>query len=161
MTMILMEATILVPIALVGISTHFLQPLQGRIILDLHKDLLKWDVQRGILLVSCWRARLLSVSVFPVFRSSFLWTRALLRVATGIYVYSLRPLPLLSDDQVFCIHKILSRMDKFSHGLGLFFIEFVYEQIWIHPIMEGHQQELIICFVHTQGFSIETGDERP
>ena len=47
MTMIPMEATILVPIALIGISLHFLRPLQGRIILDLHKDLLKWDVQRG------------------------------------------------------------------------------------------------------------------
>ena len=53
MTMIPTKATILVPIALIGISLHFLQPLQGRIILDLHKDLLKWHVQRGILLILC------------------------------------------------------------------------------------------------------------
>ena len=47
MTMIPMEAIILVPIVLIGISLHFLRPLQGKIILDLHKDLLKWHVQRG------------------------------------------------------------------------------------------------------------------
>ena len=42
MPMISMKATILVPITLVGISLHFLRPLQGWIILDLHKNLLKW-----------------------------------------------------------------------------------------------------------------------
>ena len=52
MLMVSMEATILIPIALVGISFHFLQPLQGKIILDLHKDLLKWHIQWGILLIS-------------------------------------------------------------------------------------------------------------
>ena len=51
MPMISMEATILIPIALIGISLHFLWPLQGWIILDLHKNLLKWHVQWGILLI--------------------------------------------------------------------------------------------------------------
>ena len=46
-----MEAKILVPIALVRISLHFLWPFQGRIIVDLHKDLLEWHVQWRILLI--------------------------------------------------------------------------------------------------------------
>ena len=51
MPMISMEATILIPIVLVRISLHFLRPLQVWIILDLHKNLLKWYIQWGILLI--------------------------------------------------------------------------------------------------------------
>ena len=42
MPMVSVEAAILVPIALVGISLYFLQSLQGRIVLDLHENLFKW-----------------------------------------------------------------------------------------------------------------------
>ena len=56
MSMISVEAAILVPIAHVGIPFHFLWPLQGWVILDLHKHLLKWHVQWRILLTPCWRA---------------------------------------------------------------------------------------------------------
>ena len=44
MPVISMEAAILILIALVGISLHLLWPLQGWVILDLHKDLIKWNV---------------------------------------------------------------------------------------------------------------------
>ena len=53
MPMVSMEVAILVPIALIGISLHFSQPLQGRIILDLHKHLFKRHVQRRVLLTLC------------------------------------------------------------------------------------------------------------
>ena len=46
-------------------------------------------------------------------------------MTTGVSFYSFRSLPLLSYNDIFCIHEILSRMDKLSHGLRLFFIEFV------------------------------------
>ena len=36
--MVSVKATILVPIALIGISLHFFRPLQGRIVLDLHSS---------------------------------------------------------------------------------------------------------------------------
>ena len=39
--MVSVEAAILVTIALAGISLHFLQSLQGRIVLDLHENLFK------------------------------------------------------------------------------------------------------------------------
>ena len=137
--MISMKATILVSITLVGISLHFLWPLQRWIILDLHKNLLKWNIQWGILLVPCWRARLLIISVFPFFRLSLFWTRALLKMSIGVCFYSLRSLSLLSYDRVFCIHKILGWMDEFNHGLRLLLIKLVDEQIRINPIVKGHQ----------------------
>ena len=62
-----MEAKILVPIALVRISLHFLWPFQGRIIVDLHKDLLEWHVQWRVLLTPCWRTSPLTISVFLIF----------------------------------------------------------------------------------------------
>ena len=127
MPMISMKATILVPIALVGISLHFLRPLQGWIILDFHKNLLKWHIQWGILLIPRLRARLLIISVFPFFRPSLLWTGALLGMTIGVCFYSLRSLPFLSYNYVFCIHKILGRMDELGHRLRLFFIEFMYK----------------------------------
>ena len=68
--MVSMEATILVPIALVGVSLHFLRSFQGRIIFDLHKDLLERYVQWHVLLTSCWRTSLLAISVFFIFRPS-------------------------------------------------------------------------------------------
>ena len=43
--MVSIETTIHVPIALVGISFHFLRLLQGMIILNLHENLLKGHVQ--------------------------------------------------------------------------------------------------------------------
>ena len=45
MPMVPVEVAILVLIVLIGISLHFLQPLQGRVVLDLHKNLFKWHVQ--------------------------------------------------------------------------------------------------------------------
>ena len=51
--MVSMKAAILVPIAFVGISLHFLWTLQGRIILDLHENLLKGHVQWCVLLIPC------------------------------------------------------------------------------------------------------------
>ena len=44
MPMVSMETTILVPIALIGISLHFLWPLQRRLVLNLHENLLKRDI---------------------------------------------------------------------------------------------------------------------
>ena len=44
MSMVSVEAVILVPITFVGISLHFLWPLQGRIVLDLQENLFKWHV---------------------------------------------------------------------------------------------------------------------
>ena len=49
MPMVPVEAAILVPIALVGISLYFLWPLQRRIVLDLHKNLFKRHVQGRVL----------------------------------------------------------------------------------------------------------------
>ena len=45
MSMISVQAEILVPIVLVGISFHFFRQLQGWVVLDLHKHLFKWHVQ--------------------------------------------------------------------------------------------------------------------
>ena len=59
----------------------------------------------GILLVPCWRVWLLIISVFPFFRPSLLWTRALLEMVTGVCLYSLRSLPFLSNDRVFAFIK--------------------------------------------------------
>ena len=53
MSMVSMEAAILVPIALIGIFLHFFRPLQRKIILDLHKHLFKRHVQRRVLLTPC------------------------------------------------------------------------------------------------------------
>ena len=39
-------------------------------------------------------------------------------------------------DRVFCIHEVLSRMDEFCHGLELFLVKFVDEEIGINPIVE-------------------------
>ena len=44
MPVISLEAGIFVLIALIRISFHLLWPLQGWIILDLHKHLIKWNV---------------------------------------------------------------------------------------------------------------------
>ena len=73
--MVSMEAAILVPIALVGISPHFLQSLQGRIILDLHENLhenlLKGHVQWRVLLIPCQRAAFLLSRSFLSFVRPF------------------------------------------------------------------------------------------
>ena len=58
---------------------------------------------------------------------SLLWTRTFLIVACRVCFYSLSSLPLLGYDRVFCIHEVLSRMDKFSHKLRFFFIN-----LWIN-----------------------------
>ena len=50
MPMISMEAAILAFIALIGISLHLFWPFQGWIILDLHKHLIKWCIQRCVVL---------------------------------------------------------------------------------------------------------------
>ena len=123
----LYEAAILVPITFVRISLHFLQPLQGRIVLDLHENFLKRHVQRRVLSTPSWRACLLTVSVFLLSRPSLLWTRTLFRVAREICFYSLNSLPLLGYNCVFCIHEVLGRMDEFSHGLRLFLVKLVDE----------------------------------
>ena len=134
-----MEATILVPIALVGISLHFLRPFQGRIILDLYKDLLKRHVQWRVLLTPCWRTILLTISVYFIFCLSLFWTRGLLGVAHRVCFHSLNFLPLLGYDRVFYIHKVLGWMDEFSHGLRLLLIKLVDEQIRINPTVKGRQ----------------------
>ena len=50
MPMISMEAEIFVFIALVGLSLHLLWPLQGGVIFDLHKYLIKWSIQGCVVL---------------------------------------------------------------------------------------------------------------
>ena len=52
MPVISMEAAILILIALVVISFHFFWPLQGWIILDLHKHLIKWNIQGHVMQIS-------------------------------------------------------------------------------------------------------------
>ena len=44
MPMIPMEAIVFILIALVRISFHFLWPIQGRIVLDLHEHLMEWGI---------------------------------------------------------------------------------------------------------------------
>ena len=107
MPMVSVEVVILVPIVFVGISLHFFWPLQGRIILDLHKHLFKWHVQGCVLLTPCRRACLLVVSIFLFSRSCFLWTKTLLRMVWEICFHSLNSLPFLSYNCVFCIHEVL------------------------------------------------------
>ena len=125
MPMVSMEATILVSIALVGVSLHFLRPLQERIVLDLHENLLERRIQWCVLLISCWRACLFVNSVFLIFHPSLLWMRSLLRVASEVCLRSLNSLSFLGYDRVFCIHKVLGWMDEFSHRLRLFLIKLV------------------------------------
>ena len=48
MSVISVEVVILILIALVGISLHIFRPLQRLVILDFHKHLIKWSVQRHI-----------------------------------------------------------------------------------------------------------------
>ena len=50
MTVTSMEAVILILIELIEISLHLLRPLQGWVILDLHKHLIKWNVQGRVVL---------------------------------------------------------------------------------------------------------------
>ena len=50
MFMIPMEVAIFVFIVLVGISLHLLLPLQGEVIFDLHKYLIKWSIQGCVVL---------------------------------------------------------------------------------------------------------------
>ena len=50
MPVISMKAAILVLIVLIRISLHLLKPLQGWVILDLHKHLIKWNVQGYVVL---------------------------------------------------------------------------------------------------------------
>ena len=125
--MVSMEAAILVPITHVGISPHFLQSLQGMIILDLHENLLKGHVQWRVLLIPCQRACVLVISVLLIFRLSLFWTGTLLEMTRRVSVHSLSSLPLLSYDRIICIHKVLGRMDEFSHGLRFFLIKIVDE----------------------------------
>ena len=125
--MVSMEATILVPITFIGISPHFLQPLQGRIILDLHENLLKGHVQWRVLLILCRRACLLVILVLLILRSSLLWTRTLIKMTRRVSFHSLSSLPLLSYVCIIYIHKVLGRMDEFSHELRFFLIKLVDE----------------------------------
>ena len=66
--LVFMEAAILIPIALVRISFHFLRPLQGRIILDLHENLLKGHVQWRVLLIPAERPTFLLLGLMPLNR---------------------------------------------------------------------------------------------
>ena len=52
MPVISVKATIFILIALVRISLHLLWPLQRRVILDLHKHLIKWNIQGQVVLTS-------------------------------------------------------------------------------------------------------------
>ena len=69
-------------------------------------------------------------------RTSLFWTRSLVGMAYRIRLRSFGSLSLLGYDRVFCIHEVLSRMDEFYHGLGLFFVKLVDEKIEINPIVE-------------------------
>ena len=51
--------------------------------------------------------------------------RTLLRMAWEMCFHSLGSLRLLSYDCVFCIHEVLGRMDKFSHGLRLLLVKLI------------------------------------
>ena len=106
MPMVPVEAAILVPIALVGISLYFLWPLQRRIVLDLYKNLFIRHVQGRILLIPYRRACLV-VLVFLFSRLSLLWTRTLFRMTQTISFHSLSPFPLLGYNRIFYILKIL------------------------------------------------------
>ena len=55
MLMIPMEVAIFVFIVPVGISLHLLLPLQGEVIFDLHKYLIKWSIQGCVVLAPSWR----------------------------------------------------------------------------------------------------------
>ena len=73
--------------------------------------------------VYCW---------FRAEGSTFLPSRSFLSsirpfFGRGVCFHSLSSLPLLGYDRVFCIHKVLGRMDEFSHGLRLFLIKLVDE----------------------------------
>ena len=107
MPMVSVEVAILVPITIVGISLHFLQPLQIRIVLDLHKHFFKRHVQGHVLLTPCRRACLLVVLIFLLSRSCLLWMRTLLRMAREVYFHLLSSLSLLSYNCIFCIHEVL------------------------------------------------------
>ena len=50
MSVVSVEAAILIRITLVRIFLHLLCPLQGLIILDLHKHLIKWNIQGRVML---------------------------------------------------------------------------------------------------------------
>ena len=76
MPMVSMKMKILILVTFVRISLHFLRPLQRRIILDLHKNLLKWHVQWSVLLIPSERACLLAISILCIFHPSLFWMRA-------------------------------------------------------------------------------------
>ena len=92
--MVSMEAAILVPIALVGISPHFLQSLQGRIILDLHENLLKGHVQWRVLLILCQKAAFLLSRSFLSFIRPFFgqgpyskWRAGFLSILSALFLF--------------------------------------------------------------------------
>ena len=108
MPMISMEVTILVLITLARISFHLLWPLQGWIILDLHKHLIKWNIQGRVMqILSRRRTCLPVVSILLLSRLGILWTRALFRMIWELRFHSLCSLPFLGNDRIFCIHEIL------------------------------------------------------
>ena len=63
-------------------------------------------------------------------------------MAYRIRLRSFSSLSLLSYDRVFCIHEVLSRMDEFCHGLRLFFVKFVDEEIGITPLWNAASSNL-------------------
>ena len=106
--MISVEAAILVLIQLVGTSLHIFQPLQRWFILDLHKHLIKWSVQRHIMLTPSRRRTCLPfVSIFLLSCLGLLWTRTLFKMAWEICFHSFSSLPLLGYDCILCIHETL------------------------------------------------------
>ena len=108
MPMISMEMAIFVFIALIKISLHLLWPLQGGVILDLHKYLIKWSIQGHVVLTPSYRQTYLPiVSILLLSCLSLLWMRTLFRMTWEICFHFLGFLPLFGYDCIFCIHKVL------------------------------------------------------
>ena len=128
MPVISVKAAIFILIALVRISLHLLWPLQRWVILDLHKHLIKWNIQRHVVLTSSWRWICLPIiSILLLSRPSLLWMRALFSMSWEVCFHSLCSLPLLGNDCILCIHEALGWIDEFSHGLRLLVIKLVDE----------------------------------
>ena len=78
-------------------------------------------------IVDSKRKGLPSCHLGPLYLPSVPFLDEGLGVACGVCFHSLSSLPLLGYNRVFCIHKVLGRMDEFNHGLKLFLIKLMDE----------------------------------
>ena len=128
MPVVFIEAAILILIAFIRISLHLLWPLQGWVIIDLHKHLIKWNVQGCVMQTSSWRWTYLPVVSILLFSySGLLWTKALFKMAWELCFHLLCSLPLLGNDRIFYIHEALGWVNEFNHSLWFLIIELVDE----------------------------------